>query len=983
VHTSFLSRYIGADRLPRSLSTFDIDLYFSLPKDSAEAIKARFAMDRLPNADSRMVAMGAQVVFARATGRLLDHVDVLPKALLRSLGAALGAAAPSIASIRSVYRRKPTAYEHQRWVREHLGLSTPSAESMGELAAFLGTQAGAVTSIDELYTEGIQWMFDHQIVITSDRTVRDLAREAYASIEQAALKIIKAAIPSEQRETCRKALLDPSRPSGKTALEWLRKAPGQHRPKTLAQTLEKIEFLKHQGADKWPLEKIPLLRQRVYAKALAGRPPSDSRRRRDDTQLLEVVCFAAMTLLELTDSYVFQIGRRVSDLVRQAAAKTQERQAVGVSTYRRSLAQIKAIIEDPDRTGDQCKAEIAAIISPLGDLSPVSHAEVVREALTDDAIRVRRLIDSVSNIEFKGPKDHEALRQLEKLKQLHAAGATELPTDANVTVGKVWENLVDGEDRKRALRAFEASTAMALHRALRGGAIWIDHSLAFRERDQMLISPKEWKRTRSQYLKAMKLQASPKALMKAMAKVVEERLATLSAMVESGEIKIEDDKIKLPEVEPLPEDIEPQRAREQIFKLIGSVQLPDLMCEMDALTNFSEALLGRKAYDKSELLALYAAVLADGTDADVKGVAAMIPDLDRAHVSGALRQLEMPGRLDRANQRVTGFQHQQPISRLWGTGAHGSADMMSLDASRHLLYARHDPRRKTPSVGVYTHVTDQHSIVYNQMIVLNVRQAGPAIEGVVQHNLTGPNTRLTRLAVDTHGYTNAAVAIAKLQGFDLCPRMADITGRKLFLPPGVEMPENLKALFGGRVSLKLIEAAWDDQLRTAASIWSGKTSAAMLMQRLGSDAASDPLHKSVDHFGRMLITIFLCDFYTKPIFRRELTRELNRGESVHLLQRVVHTGKIAPERGRRRDERMAISGSHTLLTNLVLAWNTYKMQQVIDRLRKAGESVEDSSIVRMGPAHSSHINFRGLFAFLIERYGEVLLKPPARERRRA
>jgi len=35
---------------------------------------------------------------------------------------------------------------------------------------------------------------------------------------------------------------------------------------------------------------------------------------------------------------------------------------------------------------------------------------------------------------------------------------------------------------------------------------------------------------------------------------------------------------------------------------------------------------------------------------------------------------------------------------------------------------------------------------------------------------------------------------------------------------------------------------------------------------------------------------------------------LNRGESVHQLQRAVYSGKVAPERGRRREEMKAISG---------------------------------------------------------------------------
>ena len=43
-----------------------------------------------------------------------------------------------------------------------------------------------------------------------------------------------------------------------------------------------------------------------------------------------------------------------------------------------------------------------------------------------------------------------------------------------------------------------------------------------------------------------------------------------------------------------------------------------------------------------------------------------------------------------------------------------------------------DTRRRTASIGVYTHVRDPWGIFYDQPIVLNERQAGVAIEGVIR-----------------------------------------------------------------------------------------------------------------------------------------------------------------------------------------------------------------------------------------------------------
>src|SRR3546814_13025048 len=85
--------------------------------------------------------------------------------------------------------------------------------------------------------------------------------------------------------------------------------------------------------------------------------------------------------------------------------------------------------------------------------------------------------------------------------------------------------------------------------------------------------------------------------------------------------------------------------------------------------------------------------------------------------------------------------------RLGGTGLHSAAEMMSLDATRHLWNYIHEPRRGTPAIGTYTHVLDQWAIMNDMPIILNRRQAGPAIEGALRHE----QVELTRLAVDTHG----------------------------------------------------------------------------------------------------------------------------------------------------------------------------------------------------------------------------------------
>lgn len=116
-------------------------------------------------------------------------------------------------------------------------------------------------------------------------------------------------------------------------------------------------------------------------------------------------------------------------------------------------------------------------------------------------------------------------------------------------------------------------------------------------------------------------------------------------------------------------------------------------------------------------------------------------------------------------------------------------------------------------------------------------------------------------------------------------------------------------------------------------------------------------------------------------FRREIHTLLSCGESVHQLQRAVYTGKVPTDRGRRRDETKAISGSHALLTNIVLAWNTNRMNEVVERLRKDGMKIDDAWLRRIGPVHFGHINFRGAFRFGVDKHAQALLRQSPTSRR--
>jgi len=231
----------------------------------------------------------------------------------------------------------------------------------------------------------------------------------------------------------------------------------------------------------------------------------------------------------------------------------------------------------------------------------------------------------------------------------------------------------------------------------------------------------------------------------------------------------------------------------------------------------------------------------------------------------AMRRLEDEGPLREANELVVQFLHRYAVVKMWGEGTLASSDAMSLEASRYLWNARVDPRRRTYAMGIYSHVLDQWGIIYDQPRVLHQRQAGAAIEGVVRQTAAA---KVERLAVDTHGYTDVGMAIGKLLGLDLWPRLSHLRDRRLHVPRGLSVPAVLAPVVEPDVSLPQVEAAWDQLIRVAASIEGGWTSAVLALTRFGAASRADPMHKAGSALGKLLRTLFLCNFMSNEVFGR-------------------------------------------------------------------------------------------------------------------
>jgi TnpA family transposase len=952
--------FFGLKQIPRELTAFEIEAFFTFTATERQVIEQR----RQP---ALKLGLALQIGFLRMSGRVLDAVRIVPAVLWRHLGEQFNVAAPDLASLRAMYGRGNTLFEHQQLACEVLDFHWLSEAQRRALSGALRLELTRTRDRQQLLIFARRWLYEHRLLIMHERSIRSTIVKARQQYEVALAKGIHAAIDDERLAGWGKALVTP-RESGVTLQSWLWAPPAKHSTHQIEELLERIATLYDLGIHRHFAD-VPDDLLRRYARRLANRPPSIGARIKEPLRTIESAYFLRYCLLIGTDRLLLMVRRRVADLWRHATTDANRVLIHWADLYRELLTSVAALANDTTAADSEVRVRLRTLAAEHLQRKPPTRAQLVRDHLTLEIRPVRSLLSALMVLPWEATAGHPVLAAVQLLKPLYEQGARELPTTPEIDLGRVWRALLAGADREQAFRAFEVATLLALRRALRNGTVWIDHSLAFRSRERLFIPAERWAKERNAYYRRLSLPKRAESYLEPLIERAQAGVAAVAKAVAAGDLRV-DDELHLTPLAAEEEEPELVKLRAALDHRIGEAQLPDLLLQVDAQVRFSWIMLGREPRSDKELLMVYAGILAHGTSMSAAETARMMPQLSAATVRQAMRWAGDERRLAEASAAVLAYMRRHSIATTWGRSDLASSDMMSLETRQRVWQARLDPRRQTPSVGIYSHVLAGWGIFHAQPFVLNERQVGVAIEGVLRQEAID----IAQLAVDTHGHTDFGMGLSHGTGFDMCPRLKALKDRHLILPRGCEVPEILKSICEANLDFDQVPMYWDQWVHLIASVHSGHTSAVSVMARFGSAARGDPLYEVGVGIGRLLRTIFLADYFVKPAFRRELLRVLNRGEATNALKRLIYTGRVASYQAKSEDEMQAVADALSLLANIVMAWNTATMQAIFDRWaqRRSG-AIPPELIARCAPTRTEGLNMRGIFRFPIELYLEQLL----------
>ncbi len=135
--------FLGIETIPPWLGEFEVEQFFRLSPAEIATVKTRRGNDM-------QLGLGLHIGFLRMSGRALNSTDLIHWRILSFLGAQLQIAAPRVASLRALYPRHRTLYEHQQLAKALLGFKTLTEPARRQWVAHLRQTRGAAIDAAQL-----------------------------------------------------------------------------------------------------------------------------------------------------------------------------------------------------------------------------------------------------------------------------------------------------------------------------------------------------------------------------------------------------------------------------------------------------------------------------------------------------------------------------------------------------------------------------------------------------------------------------------------------------------------------------------------------------------------------------------------------------------------------------------------------------------------------------------------------------------------
>jgi TnpA family transposase len=563
---------------------------------------------------------------------------------------------------------------------------------------------------------------------------------------------------------------------------------------------------------------------------------------------------------------------------------------------------------------------------------------------------------------FQGQTDTASLRQAIRLiSEVDTGERQDLPDWAPTDfVDGRWKPYVF-EKGELQRRYYELCVLDKLRDGLRSGDIWVEGSEQYRHLKSFLIPTGQWQMMVETDLIPVAVPRNPLVYLRARADLLHEQLQRVDEGLAKGdfdEVEWLDDRLKIARTTlAIPEDM--RQVRRAVYQLLPRIRITDLLLEVDATVGFTQQFTHLQTAEPcNNSLALCTLLLAGAIHLGIEKMALLSHHTHDDRLAWMMDWFIRHDTYAKALAQLTHFQLSNPFAYYWGSGTHASSDAQYFPTGDYqsALSSRNPYYGQEAGIAFYTHVSDQHSSFFTQVISTRVREAPYMLNGLLHHET---QLDIHEHATDTKGFTDHVFALCHLLGFRFAPRIRGFSKLKLYPIKHKKHYPNLQTILGSRINTQLIYEDWLAMLHMSSSLRLGTVTPPVFLQRLAQYPRQNRWAKTLQEIGRLERTLFSLFWIQDKSLRQGVHQALFKGEARNALARAVCIHRLGRIHDHSLQDQQYRASALNLVVSAITIWNTIYIEKAVEHLRNTGWEITDKHLEHLTPLGWEHISLTG------------------------
>ncbi|QQM26557.1 Tn3 family transposase [Elizabethkingia sp. M8] len=849
--------------------------------------------------------------------------------------------------------------------------------------------------VSEAFEYAIEWLLQNKIQSPAVYQLERMIASAYSKFRTTLFENISKSLSNNSKAIIDYCIEDENSPINFT---YLKSDPGRVSLESILKELEKLEFIDQLELPEQQLSALNskvmnLIRSRAFSETsweLKRHPP--------------IIRYALMSVFfytrrsEIIDGLIellVQIIHRLSVKAEKKVIKVLMKDFKKVYGKNTLLGRIaEASLNNPDSIVKEVVYPIVGV-QTLNNLvreyksSGKDYQKEVHKVIRSSySSHYRRMVPKILNgIKFcSNNMMHqpvlEALRWLESHKdsnQQYHSLSDNIPING-VVRSKYYDIIIEIGDKgeKKINRInYEICVLQVLREKLRCKEIWVEGADKYRNPDQDL--PQDFSENRTFYYQDLGITQDAQEFINNIKENMSKALSSLNISIPNNKqvrlLARHKNHISLSPLAEQPEPININRLKGQIQTIWPMTSLLDILKEADLRIGFTECFktqrsserLSREELQKRLLLSLYGL----GTNTGLKRISASRHGVGYKELLLVRKSYIYRTALREAIGKIANAIFKIRNPDIWGEGTTTCAsDSKKFGSWDQNLMTEWHIRYGGRGVMIYWHVERKSTCIYSQLKRCSSSEVASMIEGVLRHCT---EMSIDKQYVDTHGQSEVAFAFSYLLGFNLMPRLKNISKQKLYVPDSGTSGDcqNIKPILTRVINWDLIAQQYDQMVQYTTALKQGTADPEAILRRFTKGNITHPTYKALSELGKAIKTIFLCQYLEKEELRREIHEGLNVVENWNSANSFIFFGKGGEvATNRLEDQELSVLSLHLVQICLVYI-NTLMIQQITSA--KEWKNVLTTEDYRaLSPLIYAHVNPYGVFELNMKKRLSIL-----------